>query len=393
MYLRHYKINCSINEILFFFAYGLYIFIGIMNLSFFQIYINNITKYINILCMLILLYSELLNKKISIKGIFLLIFISLLLLPVMIHNNATLFVMILFIYCARNIDFRRIAKFSLFESILLLFLVILSSKIGIITNYISTDGGRIREYLGFRYALFPPMILFNITALELYLYKDKFSPFKYIILFILNYYVYIKTDSRLSFYLSILLILFIAILTKFPNIFKKRKVLCNLMVFSFILCSIFSLITTIKYDASNPQMNKLNETFGGRLYLGHISLDKYPINLLGHDTKYIGNGLDMYGNKTSGTYFYVDCLYLNLLEKYGLIFTVILLLLLTYSLSNTLKEKDYFLLVILTFFALHGIIDDLEIYIYYNTFWFIISKNFSKYLKSNDYIERSKYEI
>lgn len=378
---------------LFFFAYGLYIFIGIMNISFFQIYTNNITKYINILCMLILLYNELLNKKICIKEIFLLLFVSLLAFPVTIHNNGTLFIMILFIYCARSIDFRKIAKFSLLESILLLFLVIFSSKIGIITNYISTEGGRIREYLGFRYALFSPMILFNITALELYLHKDKFSPFRYIILFILNYYVYIKTDSRLSFYLSILLILFIAILTRFPNFFKKRNVLCKIMVFSFILCSIFSLVTTINYDYSNPYMSKLNEILGRRLYLGHISLDMYPINLLGHDTKYIGNGLDMYGNKTSGTYFYVDCLYLNLLEKYGLIFTVILLLLLTYSLSNTLKEKDYFLLVILTFFALHGIIDDLEIYIYYNTFWFIISKNFSKNLKSIDYIERSKYEI
>ena len=378
---------------LFFFAYGLYIFIGIMNISFFQIYTNNITKYINILCMLILLYNELLNKKICIKEIFLLLFVSLLAFPVTIHNNGTLFIMILFIYCARSIDFRKIAKFSLLESILLLFLVIFSSKIGIITNYISTEGGRIREYLGFRYALFSPMILFNITALELYLHKDKFSPFRYIILFILNYYVYIKTDSRLSFYLSILLILFIAILTRFPNFFKKRNVLCKIMVFSFISCSIFSLVTTINYDYSNPYMSKLNEILGRRLYLGHISLDMYPINLLGHDTKYIGNGLDMYGNKTSGTYFYVDCLYLNLLEKYGLIFTVILLLLLTYSLSNTLKEKDYFLLVILTFFALHGIIDDLEIYIYYNTFWFIISKNFSKNLKSIDYIERSKYEI
>lgn len=378
---------------LFFFAYGLYIFIGIMNISFFQIYTNNITKYINILCMLILLYNELLNKKICIKEIFLLLFVLLLAFPVMIHNNGTLFIMILFIYCARSIDFRKIAKFSLLESILLLLLVIFSSKIGIITNYISTEGGRIREYLGFRYALFSPMILFNITALELYLHKDKFSPFRYIILFILNYYVYIKTDSRLSFYLSILLILFIAILTRFPNFFKKKNVLCKIMVFSFILCSIFSLVTTINYDYSNPYMSKLNEILGRRLYLGHISLDMYPINLLGHDTKYIGNGLDMYGNKTSGTYFYVDCLYLNLLEKYGLIFTVILLLLLTYSLSNTLKEKDYFLLVILTFFALHGIIDDLEIYIYYNTFWFIISKNFSKNLKSIDYIERSKYEI
>ena len=391
--MKHYKINCSVNEMLFFFAYGLYIFIGIMNISFFQIYTNNITKYINILCMLILLYNELLNKKICIKEIFLLLFVSLLAFPVTIHNNGTLFIMILFIYCARSIDFRKIAKFSLLESILLLFLVIFSSKIGIITNYISTEGGRIREYLGFRYALFSPMILFNITALELYLHKDKFSPFRYIILFILNYYVYIKTDSRLSFYLSILLILFIAILTRFPNFFKKRNVLCKIMVFSFILCSIFGLVTTINYDYSNPYMSKLNEILGRRLYLGHISLDMYPINLLGHDTKYIGNGLDMYGNKTSGTYFYVDCLYLNLLEKYGLIFTVILLLLLTYSLSNTLKEKDYFLLVILTFFALHGIIDDLEIYIYYNTFWFIISKNFSKNLKSIDYIERSKYEI
>ena len=141
---------------LFFFAYVLYIFIGI-------------TKYINILCMLILLYNELLNKKICIKEIFLLLFVSLLAFPVTIHNNGTLFIMILFIYCARSIDFRKIAKFSLLESILLLFLVIFSSKIGIITNYISTEGGRIREYLGFRYALFSPMILFEAIILFFHL--------------------------------------------------------------------------------------------------------------------------------------------------------------------------------------------------------------------------------
>jgi hypothetical protein len=378
------------SDILFFTAYGIYLLVSILNISFFQIYINSITKIVYILCICILTFRELLYKKIKINDIFLWIIIILTFL-VLIHGNGSLFVMFFLLYSARNIKFEKIAKFTLIESAILLAAIILSAKFGLILNYVSTNGGRIRKYLGFRYALFPQMLIFNITALDLYLHRNKASLIRCFFWIIINYWLYCNTNARLSYYLAVILIIIMFILSRFPNLLKKRKFLCIGISTSFVVCSIFSLFIIYNYDSSNATMRKINETFGNRLYLCNISLAEYPINLFGHDTEYIGNGLDMYGNQNSGTYFYVDNLYLNILEKYGLIFTILFIILLTNSMFKAWKDEDYYFLLILAIFALHGIIDDLAIYLYYNTFWFIVSKYATNMFNINQNNENNLY--
>ena len=73
--------------------------------------------------------------------------------------------MFLYIYCGRRIHFAKIAGFTLNLSIATVLVVVLSGYLGIIDNVVTAKNGRIREYLGFRYALYLPGILLNMTAL------------------------------------------------------------------------------------------------------------------------------------------------------------------------------------------------------------------------------------
>ena len=75
-----------------------------------------------------------------------------------------------------------------------------------------------------------------------------------------------------------------------------------------------------------------------------------------------------------GTYNYVDCLYVMLLLRYGLVFFVIFIGILTITCIYLYKKKEYYLLLLMAILSLHGIIDDLMIYLYYNTFWLVIGK-------------------
>ncbi|MBR3362391.1 MAG: hypothetical protein IKG40_00530 [Bacilli bacterium] len=327
--------------------------------------------------MLILILKEILLKETTRKEL-LLLFISFILLSLLLlHvNGIAMLPLFFFIYSARNIEFKKIAKFTTILSFILLIFIIISAELGIITNYQTITEERTRTYLGFRYPLFPQMILFNITLANLYANKENFSLIRSLFWIIINYWMFTYTDSRLSCYLAILLVFAVAFIQKKPNFFDNKKLLSYILIFSFPICAILSIGVTSSYDISSSTMYNLDEFLGGRLHLGYNSLSEYEINLFGHDTKYIGAGLNIDGQRTVGIYNYVDCLYINMLEKYGLIFNILFLSLLSYVLYKIWQKKDYILFIILIGFAFHGIIDDLEIYLYYNIFWLAIAQPF-----------------
>lgn len=375
------RINLS--EFFFFVSYGIYLIINLLRSSFYQKYINGATlKYMMIVCIVLLILKEMHQKKIFLKDIFtfmICMMISFILLKNMNGQYAILPLFVL-IYSARNIEFTKIAKFTIIFSLLILLIVIFSAKLNIILNYIYiNDKGRVREYLGFRYALFPSTILFNIIALDLYINYKNCSNFRFIFWAILNYWLYTYTDSRLTFGLGLIVILGAFILKKFPNVFKRRKLISYLLIGSFIWCSIFSILLINKYNSQIEWMNNLNDVLGNRLELGKRSIEDYGINLLGQNIEYIGAGLDPEGNRTEGTYNYVDSFYLLVLQRYGGLFLFMFMIILTLSMSNIYRKKNYLLLFILFILAIHGIIDDLILWPYYNAFWFSISE----YLFSN----------
>lgn len=365
----------KITEFLFFLAFGVYLLFTILSTSFYASYLpNGYMKMVVIFCIIILLFKELLHKKTSYKEVVYLILFAFLSILILYHLNKTSMIpFFLLIYSARKIKFDKIAKFALIETSILLFVIIISAKLGLILNYVS-NGTRKREYLGFLYALYPQMFMFNITSLYLYITRDRKSMHGYIFLIIINTLIFIYTDSRLSFYLSILLIFSIFLLKIKPNILENKRIICFIMSSSFIIFSLLSIFVIMNYDSSNVTMRKLDDFLGNRLSLGYNSLSTYPITLLGNDVEFIGNGLTSEGTKVEGEYNYVDCFYLNILEKYGIIFFILILFLLTYTSFKVWKNKDYYLLIILFAIALHNVIDDLGINIYFNTFWLIIGE-------------------
>ena len=117
-------------------------------------------------------------------------------------------------------------------------------------------------------------------------------------------------------------------------------------------------------------MVKLNDIMGGRLYLGQISLKKEGVTLFGNSKlNLVGNGLDMYGRKNTNPYNYVDCFYIQVTQRFGIIFFVIFIVLIAVVLYKCLLSKNIYYLLIMTTVAIHCMIDDLLIYPYNNTFW------------------------
>ncbi len=380
------------NNKLFLAAFIIFLFFTILNSSFYAKYIPSLFyKATFIIEILILLLKEIITKKMGIREWIGLIII--ILLTFVVYTNLSgqfpVLLLFLFIYSARNVSLEKIIDVAFFESIFLLIFIVLSSKIGIIPNYIEY-GSRVREFLGFRYSLYAPALLFNIISLDLYRKRNNKKLVRNVIWCIISYIFFRYTCSRLSFYLSILLIFFSTFLSNNKKNKRKNRLIGFFCCISYILCFVFSIYITYNFNPSNKNYYVLNDFLGNRLYYGNKAIQEYGINLFGHDIELVGNGLDMNGLKNNNTYNYVDCLYVILLLRYGIVFVFIFIIALTYTNIYLYRKKEYFILLVMVLYAFHGIIDDLMIYLYYNTFWLVVGKM----ILNNKYnVERSAMDV
>lgn len=366
----------SLKNLLFYFAYSIYLGYNLLDTSFYSKNINVFGNLLIIIVLAMLIFKEVIDFKVNSRDLTLFIILAIiggLFFNYMGYNYAML---PFFVYSARNVNTTTIVKISYRISLVLLIFIIVSSYLGWITNYITYDGGREREYVGFRYSLFGPAILCNIIFLKVYLEKDNIKWRTLIFLIIGNYVLYEFTDSRLTFGLGMLLLI-LTILIKFFSKFK-RVLMNKILIGSYVVSGLLSLYFTIGYNHLSEWHSIINELLGGRLSLGYSTLKYYGYGLLGKKITLVGNGLDVDGYITTETYDYVDNLYIQLLLKLGLLFLVIFILGMTIVMWRVYRLNDVYLYIIFSLLALHGIIDDLMILPQYNSFWFVIAALFYK---------------
>ena len=363
-------------EQLIFLSYIVFLTFSILIHSFYYRYFASFYKLIIVFCLLLLVGQEFINKRLSYKasiwGIILLVVVLFLIFQG--HGDLQIAFACVFIYAfsARDIDFKKIGSVTIIVMLLVLVVVILSSLIGIIPNYHTITNERSRYYLGFRYALNAPAFLFNVILLEIYVKGSKIKNSQIVILFIVSFAMYKATNSRLSFYLSVFSLI-IAVINKIrKDNFENAKAMPRLLVPVYIICFALSLWLTITYSPSRPWMRALNTFLGNRLAMGQRSLISYGIGLFGvNNLDWVGNGLNMYGEKSTKTYLYVDNLFIQVLQRYGIVFIVFFLLFTTILMYQCYKKKEYLLLILLSFRAFHGLIDDSGLYLHFNTFWIL----------------------
>lgn len=317
----------------------------------------------------------------------------------LINKNmiSTLAYIPLFVYASRNIKFDKIAWFTIRVSLMTIFFIIITAYIGVIDNHIVHSAtGRVREYLGFRFALFPAAFVFNVTCLWLYLKRERIRFFEAVCLFTLNYYIYIKTDSRLSFYLSVILITLFVINGIKPGIIFRQNAIYTVLTMSFILCFIVSLLLVFCYARGLSWAYLVNDFLGNRLQYAWQSLITNGVSLWGKEIEWNGYGLDIFGQVSDavyGTYTYVDCMYIKILQRYGMVCTIIYLIAFTLVMLKEKKKSNYCIVLILSFYAIRCLIDDLAMYLYYNTFWLYIGTSLMASIQSIKNRERSDLKM
>lgn len=369
------------NELPYFIALALYLVLAIGRTCIFSSFLQGpLFKGILLVCLFFLVLKELYENEYSLKTVAVLVAFAAFALVVDRVSVLSSVASIIFIFCGRNIDFRKTAKVALGVTLTCLILAVVCSKAGIIENYIfDPESDRPREFLGFRYALFPSAYLLNAAMIMFYLKKGRPSFIWLAFIFAFNFYLYIKTDSRLSFLLCDAVTL-LSVALKIVDSFERpkfihspvRKTLAWCSVFSFVIGTALSLPMQIFFNGDVRWMAKADSALGGRLSLGHESVRRFGFSLFGEDIPWVGNGLDINGNPVTDEYLYVDNLYLQFFQKYGVIFAILVLALLTYTIWKAYKGKDYILMTCFVFLAVHALVDDLILYLNYNIFWVLL---------------------
>ena len=362
-------------------ALGIFLTVSILNVTFYARYIPGTVYKLAIAFSIFLLFvKEMFKRKYDYRaliGLFATILIYFI-VGKMTALSSELSVSILFIYALRDVPFKKVAQTSLVVSTCLLFFIIVSAKVGIITNYIEVSGSRVRSYLGFRYALFPSMLLMNIVAIVFYLKQNKIQYWKWLLLSLSVYWVYDQTDSRLTFFSSCILLACSLLIKWFPELLSKLGYVFKAFKLTFIVNAIISFWVSFTYLNSgysfiNDLLFKVNHMLGGRLYLANKSLNLYGFGLLGRPVEWYGNGLTVEGIRNYQTYYlYVDNLYVQVLQRFGLLILGLMLSVLTLTLSKVIKKRQWVLAFILIMMSFHSMIDDLNFYLHYNIFWILV---------------------
>lgn len=364
----------SLKNMLFYIPYVAYLLYSLLNTSFYAKYINSYGKILFAFCVLLLILKEFLGARFTSRDGVLALVLIVITGYFYMYFGLTQTLLPIFIYSARNMEVNKILRISYVISVFMLVFIILSSYLGIIQNYIYYSALRERQYLGFRYALYPSSILCNIIFLKVYLEKENISWLSLICLLVANYVLFQYTDSRLTFILGVALIVFSTIMKKSQ---KFREILLNrTFIWSFLVLALLSIYATINYDYLSDWQSNLNEALGGRLSLGNSTLKFYGYGLFGKTLSLSGNGLDENGMLNTSTYDYVDNLYVLLLLRAGIIFLFIFLVAMTIIMKKIYIQKDSYLYIIFILLAFHGIIDDLIMLPQYNSFWFVVAALF-----------------
>ena len=136
-----------------------------------------------------------------------------------------------------------------------------------------------------------------------------------------------------------------------------------------------SLFIVSRYVAGDQWAIDLSVKLPGRIEFAWQAINNYGISLLGTNLKadMVGAGLNIYGVVNTGTYFYVDNLYIRMLVEEGVLVLAAYLIAMSMVCRNVWLNGDVMLGIVLLCMALHGLMDNLLMNLYYNPFLLLIN--------------------
>lgn len=284
---------------------------------------------------------------------------------------------IMLVFCARNLDIRRLCAVSAAYVSLMVVAIVVLSQLGIVRDVIleQTRGGR--HCLGFLYCLYPGQYLFTLTLVVCWLRGKALRLWEAGALVVTHVWVYAFTMSRLSFGLGLAAIVCVLVYKwDVRNRVPWQKV-SRILRWAFPAMVVVTVVVTAVYMASSESFisQAINKLAGGRIRLQANGVRDFGLPLLSQDVTFVGANIGPDGSYEGFAegYNFVDNLFLHAGIRYGLLYAVGLVLLYTLASFDAHRQRDVMLVVVLAFLAVHCLFDNLAIWIHYNVLVFTVA--------------------
>lgn len=278
---------------------------------------------------------------------------------------------LIIMFALSDIKFEKIARYILCIISPIIFIIIALSLAHIIPDYTAMRGGTLRHSLGFVYATFPSIMVFSLSLLGLYQCRKTSYQNKviiYIAVLVINYIIYVLTDTRTGLALIVFYIAYDLLMNKI-NIFKK--ILSVLVTKLFILLTLLSMFIAVIYNPSNPLLNQLNNRLSLRPELWHSATITNNIPLFGQKLHDYDQKKHTLAQARQGKVVLIDNSYLSLLLSHGIIMYLLIYSYFSLVGKTLRKNLNYSGLLVFMIIYIHSFINPDLLVIKYNFFLFI----------------------
>ncbi len=349
-------------EFIYLALYMTYSFFNILNTS--TIEIDMLMKLVKLMVSISLPCLYLLKKGHTVKSmavsaiVFIVYFIS-----SRTADKTVLIFYALFIINADLTDFKKIAKCSIASTMTATLMVIFLSKVGVLPDYIFLRGLEKAHCLGFvYYSHYPYILLFNMLS-YMYLKQDKLTVIHLAVMLGINYYLYRLSTLRLTYYLTILIMIAYILIVKMKVVSLNNKWIKRLVLLLYPAMFGVAMYTSLHYTPGKRKWRLLNDLLSSRLELQSEAFSRYHIKLFGQyvETRSLINGIIARYN-----YFYIDSGFIYSVLAYGLIFTVVLIIIYSFLIHRCCQKNDAVAVIWLGALSAFTVINNVWINIPYN---------------------------
>lgn len=256
---------------------------------------------------------------------------------------------VVFIAACKNIELRKMFSFVFYITLGGCLLLMVLSLTGIYGNlYLEADFGRgifERRYcIGMGHPNALHCMFFMLTLLGLYLYEKRMKWYQFLIVFLLNFSLFLLTDSKTGMLITTAAV-GLTVIFHYCQPMKDWKWIYLAGILLFLSCVLLSIAAS-HYGLTKPFLQKMDFLLNGRI------LDLYWGSQAHEGTTAWWSLFSAERNT-----YYFDMGYVRVFYWYGIIPAVIYFLLNMILIWECYKKRDYMGLVIMTVLAVYTIVE------------------------------------
>lgn len=280
------------------------------------------------------------------------------------NEEVSVLYIILFMFLLSGSNYEDVLKAYAVATFAAVFFTLLLWKISVLPNNTNGYG---KDFVGFYYATYGPNMLLHAIIAYIAYKKDKIDWKLWGFFIVSISWFYLRTTT-LAPVLIVFGMLFLYIIFK-NNRFKlwiyKNKVTRFILSHLAIILASSTILLQLAYNKyyENALFQSLNVLLSFRLTYGRTAFEKYGLSLFGQKLDWVHTG---------SNYFYLDSSYLNVLFGDGIIVLLIVCICMDIVNKYAVKNKLYYLQIAMIGFLIHCISDPQLVSFRYNPFFMLI---------------------